>query len=151
MSSEDFTSDLPVEEEAAPIGCPYKKFKFDRDEQFSDAQFVTTVEDRMNMHSNGGDLGIQHQEMDLSILDVSESVEDENGSENGEKFAKTWVPGFPPSRCTMSVGGSDYENGSESEENDEDIETMLDQALPEELKNKKKDYEERFKIIMEGE
>lgn len=51
----------------------------------------------------------------------------------------------------MSLGGSDFENGSESEENYEDIENMLDQALPEELKNKKKDYEERFKIIMEGE
>lgn len=91
MSSEgeDFTSDRPVEEEAAPVECPYKRFKFDRDEQFSDAQFVTTLEDQMNMHSNGGDLGIQHQEIDLSILDVSESVEDENGSENGEKIAKS--------------------------------------------------------------
>lgn len=148
MSSEDFTAD-PVQEEAAPE-CPYKKFKFDRDEQFSVAQFVTTLEDPMKMHSNGGDLGIQHQETDLSILDVSESVEDENGSENGKKIAKTRVLGFPSS-CAMSVGGSDYENGSESEENYEDIETMLDQALPEELKNKKKDYEERFKIIMEGE
>jgi hypothetical protein len=27
---------------------------------------------------------------------------------------------------------------------------MLDERLPEELKNKKKEYEERFKIIMEG-
>lgn len=80
MSSEDFTSD-PVEEEA-PLECPFKKFKFDSDEQFSDAQFVTTLEDPMNMHSNGDDLGIQQQE--LSVLDVSESIEDENGSENGK-------------------------------------------------------------------
>lgn len=28
---------------------------------------------------------------------------------------------------------------------------MLDQALPDELKNKKREYEERFKVIMEGE
>lgn len=45
--------------------------------------------------------------------------------------------------------GSDSENGYGSEDNYEEIESLLDQALPEELKNKKKDYEERFKIIME--
>jgi microprocessor complex subunit DGCR8 len=45
--------------------------------------------------------------------------------------------------------GSDSENGYGSEDNYEEIESLLDQALPEELKNKKKDYEERFKTIME--
>lgn len=80
MNSEDFTSD-PVEEDP-PLECPFKRFKFDSDEQFSDAQFVTTLEDPMNMLSNGDDLGIQQHE--LSVLDVSESIEDENGSENGK-------------------------------------------------------------------
>lgn len=34
--------------------------------------------------------------------------------------------------------------------NDEEIESMLDERLPAELKNKKKEYEERFKTVMEG-
>lgn len=49
----------------------------------------------------------------------------------------------------MFVDGTDSENGYGSEDNYEEIESLLDQALPEELKNKKKDYEERFKTIME--
>lgn len=51
------------------------------------------------------------------------------------------------------LGCTDSENGMESdynEENDEEIEHLLDSALPEELKNKKREYEERFKIVMEG-
>lgn len=40
-------------------------------------------------------------------------------------------------------------DSDENEDNDE-IESLLDSALPDELKNKKRDYEERFKIIMEG-
>lgn len=45
--------------------------------------------------------------------------------------------------------GSEY-GSSDSDVNYEEIESMLDERLPEELKNKKKEYEERFKIIMEG-
>jgi hypothetical protein len=45
--------------------------------------------------------------------------------------------------------GSDY--SSDSDDNYEEIDAMLDERLPEELKNKKKEYEERFKTIMEGE
>lgn len=41
-------------------------------------------------------------------------------------------------------------DSDENEDNDEEIENLLDSALPEELKNKKREYEERFKIIMEG-
>lgn len=52
---------------------------------------------------------------------------------------------------TRFTTGSDSENGLESDDNYEEIESLLDQALPDELKNKKRDYEERFKIIMEGE
>lgn len=38
----------------------------------------------------------------------------------------------------------------EDSEFEEDIESMLDQALPDEMKNKsKKDYEERFKIVLD--
>lgn len=42
-------------------------------------------------------------------------------------------------------------DSDDNEDNDEEIENLLDSALPEELKNKKREYEERFKIIMEGE
>lgn len=51
------------------------------------------------------------------------------------------------------LGCSDSDNGMDSDEdedNNEEIENLLDSALPEELKNKKREYEERFKIIMEG-
>jgi len=48
-------------------------------------------------------------------------------------------------------GASEYSSDSEEEDNYEEIESMLDAGLPEELKNKKKEYEERFKTIMEGE
>lgn len=49
------------------------------------------------------------------------------------------------------LGGSEFES-SGSEVNYDDIESMLDERLPEELRNKRKDqqYEERFKTIMEG-
>ncbi|KAG5682513.1 hypothetical protein PVAND_011862 [Polypedilum vanderplanki] len=43
---------------------------------------------------------------------------------------------------------SDY-SASDSDVNYEEIESMLDERLPDELKNKKKEYEERFKTIME--
>lgn len=44
----------------------------------------------------------------------------------------------------------DEEDEEEEEMNDEEIESMLDERLPAELKNKKKEYEERFKTVMEG-
>ena len=47
----------------------------------------------------------------------------------------------------LILAGSEY---SDSDGNYEEIESMLDERLPEELKNKKKEYEERFKTIMEG-
>lgn len=46
------------------------------------------------------------------------------------------------------LAGSEY--SSDSDANYEELESMLNEPLPEELKNKKKEYEERFKIIMEG-
>lgn len=51
----------------------------------------------------------------------------------------------------LLLGGSEFES-SGSEVNYDDIESMLDERLPEELRNKRKDqqYEERFKTIMEG-
>lgn len=48
----------------------------------------------------------------------------------------------------FTAAGSEY--SSESDVNYEEIESMLDERLPDELKNKKKEYEERFKTIMEG-
>jgi hypothetical protein len=40
---------------------------------------------------------------------------------------------------------------SNSELDCEEIESMLDEGLPDDLKNKKKEYEERFKTVLEGE
>lgn len=49
---------------------------------------------------------------------------------------------------------TEYSSGDDDEEeeemNDEEIESMLDERLPAELKNKKKEYEERFKTVLEG-
>lgn len=52
--------------------------------------------------------------------------------------------------ASFTLGGSDYDNESASDDNYEEIESLLDQALPDELKNKKREYEERFKVVMEG-
>lgn len=49
----------------------------------------------------------------------------------------------------LFLAGSEYSECSD-DVNYEEIESMLDERLPEELKNKKKEYEERFKTIMEG-
>lgn len=54
---------------------------------------------------------------------------------------------YEPNLDELNVTSSTDE---ENEDNYEEIESLLDQALPDELKNKKKDYEERFKTIMDG-
>lgn len=49
---------------------------------------------------------------------------------------------------------TEYSSGEDEEEEEEmnydEIESMLDERLPDELKNKKKEYEERFKTVVEG-
>lgn len=48
--------------------------------------------------------------------------------------------------------GSEFGSSGSEINYDDEIETLLDERLPEELKNKKKNqqYEERFKTVMEG-
>jgi hypothetical protein len=149
------------EEEATdnmePMECPYKKFKFDNDDAYDTASFVTNIEDAKDVDSNGDGYGMQ-QNLPTSELDEGPEGEGngedgvEGGSDDGEDCKrKLRVKIVLESSHESFKGGSYSENGLDSDENYEEIETMLDQALPDELRNKKKDYEERFKIIMEGE
>lgn len=137
----DFKDENEEEEDDREImECPFKKFKFDSDEH---ASFVTKLEDPIV--SNGGVEGIQ------PLLEPAGGCDGDvdGGSENGETTKEEIV--LNVFICWMLLGGSEWENASETDEdNYEDIETLLDSALPDEIKNKKKDYEERFKIIMEG-
>lgn len=55
-------------------------------------------------------------------------------------------------RCIDTFSITDY-GSSDTELDDDDIENMLDEGLPEELKGKKKEtqYEEKFKTVLDGE
>ncbi|CAG9805961.1 unnamed protein product [Chironomus riparius] len=108
--------------------CPYKKRKLNEDnEMFCDDQADSIAENfetgSLEMIQNGDE-------------NKSDPLHDNQVDENDENKDKE----------NESDAGSDY---SDSDGNYEEIESMLDERLPEELKNKKKEYEERFKTIME--
>lgn len=145
MENENFHA---LEEKEETMECPYKKFKFDSDDD--EPSFVTTIEDSNEKDNsigdnNGGNLQESAVPSGFDGLDENGDA----GSENGEDC----VTGSGTRQSMIfsySCLGSDSENGLESDDNYEEIESLLDQALPDELKNKKRDYEERFKVIMEG-
>lgn len=151
METENYEAarEATVEEEERDdkvLQCPYKRLKIDDEcvEQQQNASLVATIENPKDLSSNGDDDGNQPEFDD----GVERDGEDGDGdSENGEKFVD-WV--WLDATVTQILLGYESENGYGSDDNYEEIESLLDQALPEELKNKKRDYEERFKIIMEG-
>lgn len=85
---------------------------------------------------------------DFHILD---EVQGDSDNEDGINSNLTSIITSINFNNVFLLGGSEFES-SGSEVNYDDIESMLDERLPEELRNKRKDqqYEERFKTIMEG-
>lgn len=110
--------------------CPFKKFKADVAEPADEAV-------ALNVDKNAS--------LEFDALDEPVEGDSENGKTCGS------IEKFPNLKPKPHLDCTDSENGLESDDNYEEIESLLDQALPDELKNKKRDYEERFKIIMEGE
>lgn len=81
MESENFQS-TEEKEERETMECPYKRFKFDSDED-DEPSFVTTVEESNEKNNSLGDNGGDQLE---NSKDKSEfnGVEEIDGSENGE-------------------------------------------------------------------
>lgn len=90
METEIFQVLNEQEEERGAIECPYKKFKFDSDEDNADASFVTKVENsKEGDNSNGDNDGIHQESLQAGKtpfdgLDETGDV----GSENGEQKIK---------------------------------------------------------------
>lgn len=89
METENFhVLEKPEREQDSPMECPYKKFKFDSDEDHEDASFVTTIEDPKGKDNSNGDDGGNHQEMQQAGAAEFESLEETGdvGSENGKQW-----------------------------------------------------------------
>lgn len=86
METENFhvLEDEKEEEQNLLMECPYKKFKFDSDEDHDDASFVTTIEDPKEKDNSNGDDAGNHQEglqtgTTFDGLDETGDIGSENG------------------------------------------------------------------------
>ncbi|XP_050089644.1 microprocessor complex subunit DGCR8 [Anopheles aquasalis] len=134
MNAEESVVKVKVEEEGSslpgngsPQGCPMaKRRRVEEDPNVSDPQ-----EDKPMV-----DATATVAQTNLREFDVLDEVQGDNSDEDSE-----------------TGGGEEIEEGSTegSDVNYEDIESMLDEGLPEELRNanKKQPYEERFKQVLD--
>jgi hypothetical protein len=116
--------------------CPYKKIKLE-----SANGNAGKEELHESMETDGGD---PEQE------NLNDAIEDPSDSQNNPRELMIL------DELNDDVDGEQEDGDSDSSGSeinfDEDIENLLDERLPEELKHKKKNqqYEERFKTVMEG-
>lgn len=101
--------------------CPFKKQKIENGEQNDFNNAVEIPVDKNKL--------LEDRLREFQVLDEVQGSNSE--SENGES-------------------GGEYTSESDFEMDNDELENLLDEPLPEELKNKKKDsqYEEKFKTVL---
>uniref|UniRef100_A0A2M4BGJ5 DRBM domain-containing protein n=1 Tax=Anopheles marajoara TaxID=58244 RepID=A0A2M4BGJ5_9DIPT len=127
LECEPEESSSPSGNDSPPQGCPMaKRRKVEQDPNVSDPQEADAKAAEV----------VAVAQTNLREFDVLDEVQGDNSDEDSE-----------------NGGGEEIEEGSTegSDVNYEDIESMLDEGLPEELRNanKKQPYEERFKQVLD--